>query len=439
MNQIQAARDEKTKFAQDLKALTNAPLKNHFTDFMPTSRVKTTEEKYGGWGDLEAVENTTTVVDEHNLDEDFPQLGGGTSQAAESIAPETESIADSNAAVAESDAGTSVGQASSWVAPHLRGRPGAPTSTAGSSITGYVPPHLRGRPNASSDPAAEPKGKENASSAWAPPPLRGPKHNNPASTKGVDPDNYPKPDEKHTAPVPAWTTQKNLFPEAPPAQKPTEQQLQAATSFNPNYSAWLDVDNPDHPEFSYGRYWCKYSDQYMCPKTRCGKGFKKYPGLIGHLRGPAHKDKKYTCPSCHKDFATLEAVSAHSESASQRCHIRYTDGYHAYLDQLTAGFVDVSFNDHADGTHRYETSVAAIKKWGNADEANKTEMARTAEQKQRDEEARLKSEAMKAEQLKMEEEVRKTENFKAALEARNAEDERLRRARIAEAKKEQYW
>lgn len=101
----------------------------------------------------------------------------------------------------------------------------------------------------------------------------------------------------------------------------------------------------------------------------CRKSFKKAGGLIGHLRSPFHGDKTYTCPSCFKKFKSLTAVAAHTESASQRCHIRFANGYTAYMDQLSGGIVDVDHELHHDGTVKYHTSDASRKMFGNGEEA----------------------------------------------------------------------
>ena len=104
--------------------------------------------------------------------------------------------------------------------------------------------------------------------------------------------------------------------------------------------------------------------EHSCTDICARKGFKKAGGLIAHLRSPAHGTKTYTCPYCYKRFKTLAAVTAHSESSSLRCNIRSTDGYDAYMDQLTGGIIDVDLDRHEDGTLRYKTSEAAWKTFG---------------------------------------------------------------------------
>lgn len=98
--------------------------------------------------------------------------------------------------------------------------------------------------------------------------------------------------------------------------------------------------------------------------TRFRKTFKTKGGLIGHLRSPAHSGKKYRCPYCLKDFTSLTAITQHAEDTGSRCRIRYSDNYDAYMDQLTAGLVDVSLDRHEDGTLKYNTTEKAQEAFG---------------------------------------------------------------------------
>lgn len=66
-------------------------------------------------------------------------------------------------------------------------------------------------------------------------------------------------------------------------------------------------------------------------------------------------DKSYRCPYCSKLFNNLTAISSHVEASSVNCRIRETDGFNAYLDQLTAGIVDAGTRDKH-GTIQYTTT-----------------------------------------------------------------------------------
>ncbi|KAM5344840.1 hypothetical protein ACJ41O_010702 [Fusarium nematophilum] len=155
----------------------------------------------------------------------------------------------------------------------------------------------------------------------------------------------------------AWSQGKNLFPNASPAQRPTADQLQAATSPSPRQQfECLDPNHPDHPSFNVARCYSAYTDKYGCPIVGCGKVFKNSRGLIGHLRSTAHSETKYRCPYCLNIFRSLAAITQHAESNGSRCRLRDTDTYDAYLDQLTAGMVDVSLERNDDGTLKYEMS-----------------------------------------------------------------------------------
>lgn len=278
MHQIQAARDKKAEFATSLVKLTGAPLKNDFTDYMPTKHKLTTDERWGGWGDLEdALRDAAQSPNDTDawsvkargktFAEDFPHLHSTTGQVANSVAPKSGSISDSDVAVTESPAMASESPSSSLQAlpPHLRGsRTNAPASTASDvSATATalkticVPPHLQ-RPQKAT-PAAPPSdntaasleggGKENVGSGWTPPHLRGPQPRTPVLALTPDPSHFPKPSEKPISPVPAWTAHKELFPGASAAQHSPRQQLQDATTPRIDVSTWLDSDHPGHPNW----------------------------------------------------------------------------------------------------------------------------------------------------------------------------------------------
>lgn len=93
------------------------------------------------------------------------------------------------------------------------------------------------------------------------------------------------------------------------------------------------------------------------------KCFKNARALTGHLLS-VHGDVTYNCPYCFKKFYSLTAVAAHAESSSQRCNIRESDAYGAYVDQLTAGLVDVSLERYDDGTNQYVTTKSAKETFG---------------------------------------------------------------------------
>ncbi|KAH7165741.1 putative C2H2 finger domain protein [Dactylonectria macrodidyma] len=156
-----------------------------------------------------------------------------------------------------------------------------------------------------------------------------------------------------------WGTKK-LFEDGPPAQRPTKEQLEAATAPSAKMAfEALDPNHPDHRSFNSARYYCSVTEKFLCPKPRCVKTFKKAGGLIGHLRSPAHSSAKYRCPYCLNTFGSLTAMTQHAESSGVRCRIRESDDYNSYLDQLTSGIVDISPTRNEDGTVKYETTDVA--------------------------------------------------------------------------------
>ncbi|KAK7432383.1 hypothetical protein QQZ08_000945 [Neonectria magnoliae] len=158
----------------------------------------------------------------------------------------------------------------------------------------------------------------------------------------------------------SWNTDKKPFQDAPPARQPTKEQLEEVTMPNVRilFEA-MDPNHPNHPSFNSARYYSKFTEKFSCPKVGCTKTFKKAGGLIGHLRSPVHSDTVYRCPYCHRTFSSLAAVTQHAESSGVRCRIRDTEKYDAYLDQLTAGIVDVSRERNDDGTLKYNTTETA--------------------------------------------------------------------------------
>ncbi|KAF4951798.1 hypothetical protein FSARC_12811 [Fusarium sarcochroum] len=152
-----------------------------------------------------------------------------------------------------------------------------------------------------------------------------------------------------------WNKGKNLFPDAPAAQRPTKEQLEQATAPSAR-AAWdlLSIHNPNHPQFNVGRYYSGYTDKYGCPIAACGKTFKSGTGLLSHLKSEAHSETKYRCPYCLNTFGSLASITQHAESNGVKCRLRDTDTFKAYMDQLTAGMVDVAIDRHDDGTIKYE-------------------------------------------------------------------------------------
>ncbi|KAG4285224.1 hypothetical protein FPRO06_06484 [Fusarium proliferatum] len=154
----------------------------------------------------------------------------------------------------------------------------------------------------------------------------------------------------------SWNQGKNLFPDAPAAQRPTQEQLKQVTapSARTAYELMSEFD-PKHPNFNVGRFYSEYTQKFNCRLGRCGKAFKTAKGLIAHLTSEAHSTSKYRCPYCLNTFGSLASITQHVESNSSKCHIRESEQFNAYMDQLLASLVDVK-ERHPDGTVRYETS-----------------------------------------------------------------------------------
>lgn len=86
------------------------------------------------------------------------------------------------------------------------------------------------------------------------------------------------------------------------------------------------------------------------------KTFKTAGGLVGHLKSPVHGNRKYRCPSCLRIFKTLTGITSHAEAKGSKCHIQDTAHYETFMDQLTAGIVDIERTRHQGGSIIYTTS-----------------------------------------------------------------------------------
>ncbi|KAF4340601.1 C2H2 finger domain protein [Fusarium beomiforme] len=154
-----------------------------------------------------------------------------------------------------------------------------------------------------------------------------------------------------------WIQGKNLFPNAPAAQRPTVEQLKQAAAPNAKaaFDRLRDLD-PDQPHFNVSRWYSEYTQKFGCPHERCGKTFRTAQGLKSHLKSEAHSNIMYRCPYCLDIFKSLTAITSHAESSSTKCKIRNTDEFNAYFDQLLGGMVSVGGERNKDGTLRYEMS-----------------------------------------------------------------------------------
>ncbi|KAL6902451.1 putative C2H2 finger domain protein [Trichoderma evansii] len=120
--------------------------------------------------------------------------------------------------------------------------------------------------------------------------------------------------------------------------------------------AGMDPDDPNNPSFSAASCYCSITERFNCPKRLCGKTFKTAGGLIGHLKSPFHGNRKYRCPSCLKIFKSLTGITSHAEAKGSKCPIQDTAQYETFMDQLTAGIVDIKRTRYQGGSIIYKTS-----------------------------------------------------------------------------------
>ncbi|KAM0253081.1 hypothetical protein ACHAQJ_007403 [Trichoderma viride] len=120
--------------------------------------------------------------------------------------------------------------------------------------------------------------------------------------------------------------------------------------------AGMDPYDPNNPSFSAASCYCEITGRFNCPKRLCGKTFKTAGGLVGHLKSPIHGNKSYRCPSCLKIFKTLAGITSHAEAGGSKCRIQDTAHYETFMDQLTAGIVDIERTRYQGGSIIYKTS-----------------------------------------------------------------------------------
>lgn len=156
---------------------------------------------------------------------------------------------------------------------------------------------------------------------------------------------------------------KQLFPDAPPAVRPTPQQLEAIQQATRKAPEWHEFD-PRNPRFKAAAYYSQFTRKYKCPHRNCFKSFDSPGALSGHLSSPAHREYlKVQCPTCLRWFEGMTALTQHSESQALRCNVRDTEEYRQFLDQMTAGVLDTT-DLHDDGTNKYTVPAEAVKMFG---------------------------------------------------------------------------
>ncbi|KAG8158804.1 hypothetical protein KVR01_011247 [Diaporthe batatas] len=146
----------------------------------------------------------------------------------------------------------------------------------------------------------------------------------------------------------AWARKEKLFPESRPAQRPTQEQLQALKAGNQGAVERVrgqDIIDPNSPFFNPQQCWNELLQKYKCPhKAVCQKAFNTMTALMQHLRSANHSGTKFSCPCCKDRFNFLYALAAHVESPSRKCSINSEfdeqDMYRIFLDQLTLGMVE---------------------------------------------------------------------------------------------------
>lgn len=85
--------------------------------------------------------------------------------------------------------------------------------------------------------------------------------------------------------------------------------------------------------------------------------------LVGdHLRSGAHKGVEHHCVGCLRRFKTSAALTAHMESASERCNVRETKQFGNALSLVSGSYLGVA-GRHADGSIKIESPHRPLQQW----------------------------------------------------------------------------
>ncbi|CAH0040652.1 unnamed protein product [Clonostachys solani] len=339
-------RAKKMDFAKKLVALTNEPLKHDFSSYLQGKAEMLGQPKITRESEPAKPEPAKPFVTKA---EEWPRLSEAVFQrmgkASKTLSKDKQALS-----LETKNAGIPVAVPSSREKSNLDESSKAKTSQSEKSVS------------ATTDPESA------FMSTWnlLPTPLNQTAQPNQPSTNKKKSNKTPDENvnNKTKAVADAWSEKKNLFPDAWAPQRPSPRQHERATAPNGRtvYDA-MDPDHPSHPHFDASRYYSEFVGRYTCPKIECSKCFKNARALTAHLLS-VHGNISYNCPNCLKKFYSLTALTAHAESSSQRCNIREADAFRAYVDQLTAGLVDVSLERYEDGTNQYVTAESAKEKFG---------------------------------------------------------------------------
>lgn len=81
-----------------------------------------------------------------------------------------------------------------------------------------------------------------------------------------------------------------------------------------------------------------------------------------HLSSGIHTGDGHRCVGCLKLFKTPTALTAHMESASERCHVRESRDFGNALSLVSGGFLGVN-GRHADGSIKIDSPEVPTPIW----------------------------------------------------------------------------
>ncbi|MCJ1423836.1 hypothetical protein MMC29_001721 [Sticta canariensis] len=152
------------------------------------------------------------------------------------------------------------------------------------------------------------------------------------------------------------------FPDAPATPAPSGWQ-----AVSPSKPGFLSTINPADGTHGHFRNMDLKRDHvtgfFMCPFIKCPHGpFETVAMVQEHLLAGIHTGVSHRCVGCLKVFKSPSALTAHMESASERCHVRESREFGNALSLISGGYLGVN-GRHADGSIKIDSPEVPMPKW----------------------------------------------------------------------------
>lgn len=132
--------------------------------------------------------------------------------------------------------------------------------------------------------------------------------------------------------------QKN--PGSAPPSRHTGASVSGFTSMDPsdwNTRFW----NPRSDAWDPNRFFNSLIEAYECPHKECNFTDPSAAAFTSHCFD-GHRPDVFRCPSCLREYKSLQALVQHCEAPSHKCQIRKARAYNQFMDFITGGFIDAS-------------------------------------------------------------------------------------------------